>query len=68
MDEEKLPLSRSSLKDGAVSLIVGIAVIGWGVFRFDVRPILSGFLVFIGVMNVIFGVVNLGVTLTDRKR
>lgn len=69
MDEEpKLPLSQASVKDGVISFIAGVALVGWGVFRFNTRPILSGFLLFIGVMNVIFGVMNLGIALTDRRR
>lgn len=64
----KLPLSRSNVKDGLVALAIGVALIGWGVFRFDAHPIRSGFFVFVGVLNVIFGIVNLGLAFTDRGR
>jgi hypothetical protein len=67
-DLDKVPFSHSYVRDGLVGLIIGVVFIGWGVFRFDEHPIRSGFFVCIGILQVIFGVVNLGLAIVDRGR
>jgi hypothetical protein len=66
-DDEKLP-TRSHIKDALFGFLFGALLIGFGLYRYDVRPLLGFFFVTIGVVNLIFGAVNFVLWLDERGR
>lgn len=54
---------KTFMRDGALSLLIAIALSGYGFFRYPERPILGSVLMVVGLMNMLVSGANFGLAI-----
>jgi len=58
---------RSYLRGGLFSLLVALAFVGYGLFRYGERHVLGGALVFVGLLNLVVSAANFVLAFWDSR-
>jgi hypothetical protein len=59
---------RERVRTGIFSLIVAMGFVGYGVFRYDERPVLGIVLMLVGTLNALVSVANFGLAIWGGEK